>query len=73
MNLVVTFRFDGMSEVQKCMVSSIKIDGKGHLILYGKDRRMIEKLTVAELRDIGIESVRSQGTALWLANRFWTN
>lgn len=60
MTLLVTFRFRGKSEVQKRMVSSIKIDGKGHLILYDKDRRIIENLTVAKLRDISIESVRSR-------------
>ena len=57
--IVVTFRFRGKSEIQKHMVSGIKIDGKGHLILYDNDRRIIENLTVAELRDISIESVRS--------------
>ena len=60
MTLVVTFRFRGKSEVQKRIASSIKIDGKGHLILYDKDRRIIENLTVAGLRDISIESVRSR-------------
>ena len=63
MTLVVTYRFRGKSAVQKRIVSSIKIDGKGHLILYDKDRRIMENLTVAQLRDISIEFLRSQASA----------
>jgi hypothetical protein len=59
MTLVVTFRFRGKSEVQKRVVSGIKIDGKGALILHDKDRGITENLTFAELRDLSIESVRS--------------
>jgi len=58
--LVVTFRFRGKSEVQKRVVSSITIDGRGHLILYDKDRCIIENLKGAELTDVSIESVRNQ-------------
>src|SRR5258708_21087094 len=57
---VVTFRFRGKSEVQKRVVRSIKIDGKGALILYDKDRGITENLTLAELRDLSIESVRTR-------------
>ena len=57
---VVTFRFRGKSEVQKRVVRSIKIDGKGTLILYDKDGGITENLTLAELRDLSIESVRSR-------------
>ena len=60
MTLVVTFRLRGKSEVQKRVVSSMKIDGKGALILYDKDRGITENLTLAELRDLSIESVRSR-------------
>jgi hypothetical protein len=59
MTFVVTFRFRGKSEVQKRVVSSIEIDGKGALILYDKDG-ITENLTLAELRDVSIESVRSR-------------
>ena len=59
MTFVVTFRFRGKSEVQKRVVRSIKIDGKGALILYDKDG-ITENLTLAELRDVSIESVRSR-------------
>jgi hypothetical protein len=60
MTFVVTFRFRDKSEVHKRVVTSIKIDGKGALILYDKDRRITENLTLAELRDVSIESVRSR-------------
>jgi hypothetical protein len=60
MTFVVTFRFRGMSEVQKRVVSGMKIDGKGAMILYDKDRGITENLTLAELRDLSIESVRSR-------------
>jgi hypothetical protein len=56
---VVTFRFRGKSEVQKRVVRSIRIDGKGALILDDKDG-ITENLTLAELRDVSIESVRSR-------------
>ena len=49
-----------MSEVQKRVVSGMKIDGKGAMILYDKDRGITENLTLAELRDLSIESVRSR-------------
>ena len=38
MTLVVTFQFRGTNEVHKRMASCIKIDGKGSLILYDKNR-----------------------------------
>jgi hypothetical protein len=38
----------------------MKIDGEGRLILYDKDRAIIEYLTLAELSDVVIESVRSR-------------
>jgi len=60
MTFVVTFRFRGKSEVQKRMASSMKIDGRGTLILYDKNRGITENLTLAELRDLSIESVRSR-------------
>ena len=60
MTLVVTFRFRDQSEVQKRMANSMKIDGKGTLILYDKNRGIIENLTLAELSDISIESVPSR-------------
>ncbi len=60
MTFVVTFRFRGKSEVQKRMASSMKIDGRGTLILYDKNRDITENLTLAELRDLSIESVRSR-------------
>jgi hypothetical protein len=58
MTFVVTFRFRGKSEVQKRVVSGMKIDGNGTLILY--DLGITESLTLAELRDLSIESVRSR-------------
>jgi hypothetical protein len=60
MTLVVTFRLHGKNETQKRRASSIKIDGKGALILYDKDRNIVENLTIAELSDLFIESVRSR-------------
>jgi hypothetical protein len=60
MTFVVTFRFRGKGEVQKRVVSGLKIDGKGALILYDKDLGITESLTLAELRDLSIESVRSR-------------
>jgi hypothetical protein len=60
MTLVVTFRLRGKNETQKRRASSIKIDGKGALILYDKDRSIIENLTLAELSDLFIESVHSR-------------
>ena len=56
MPLTVTFRLRGKNEVQKRVVSSMKIDGKGALILYDKYRGITENLTLAELRDLSIES-----------------
>jgi hypothetical protein len=49
-----------MSEVQKRVVSGMKIDGKGAMILYGQYRGITENLTLAELRDVSIESVGSR-------------
>jgi hypothetical protein len=60
MTLVVTFRLRGKNETHKRRASSMKIDGKGALVLYDKDRSIIENLTLAELSDLFIESVRSQ-------------
>jgi hypothetical protein len=60
MTLVVTFRLRGKNEVHTRRASSMKIDGKGALILYDKDRRIIENLTLAELSHLSIESVRSR-------------
>jgi hypothetical protein len=62
MTFVVTFRLRGESEVQKRQASSMKIDGKGSLILYDKDRGVVENLTLAELDDLSIESARGQAT-----------
>jgi hypothetical protein len=56
MTLAVTFQFRGKNEVQKRVVSSMKIDGKGALILYDKYRGITENLTLAELKDFSIES-----------------
>ena len=58
MTFVVTFRFRGKSEVQKRVVSGMKIDGNGTLILY--DLGITESLTLAELRDLSIDSIRSR-------------
>ena len=60
MTFAVTFRFRGKSEVQKRVVSGMKIDGKGAMILYGQYRGITENLTLAELRDVSIESVGSR-------------
>jgi hypothetical protein len=60
MTLEVTFRLRGKNEVHKRRASSLKIDGKGALILYDKDRGIIENLTLAELSHLSIESVRSR-------------
>ena len=60
MTFVLTFRFRGKSEVQKRMASSMKVDGKGSLILYDKNRGVIETLTIGELSDLFIGSVRSR-------------
>ena len=60
MTFIVTFRFRGKSAVEKRRASSMKIDGKGSLILYDKDRTIIENLTLADLNDFSIESVRSR-------------
>jgi hypothetical protein len=60
MRFVVTFRFHGNIEVHKRMASSMKIDGKGSLILYDKNLGVIENLILAELSDLSIESVRSR-------------
>jgi hypothetical protein len=50
-----------MSEFQKRVVSRMKTDGKA-LVLYYKDRGITENLTLAELRDLSIDSVRSRAT-----------
>ncbi len=60
MTLAVTFQFRGKSEVHKRVVSSMKIDGEGSLILYDKHRDIIDNLTIAELRDLSIESEFTQ-------------
>jgi hypothetical protein len=60
MMFLVTFRFHGNIEVHKRMASSMKIDGKGSLILYDKNRSIIENLTLGELSDLSVESVRSR-------------
>jgi hypothetical protein len=60
MTLSVTFQFRGRSEIHKRLVSSMKIDGEGSLILYDKDRRISENLTIAELKDLSIESEFTQ-------------
>jgi len=62
MTFAVTFRFRGKSEVQKRVVSSMKIDGKGAMILYDKYRGIAENLTLAELTDLSIESVCARAT-----------
>jgi hypothetical protein len=56
MTFVVTFQLRGKNEVQKRVVSNMKIDGKGALILYDQYRGITENLTLAELRDLTIES-----------------
>jgi hypothetical protein len=56
----VTFQFRSKNEVHKRMASSMKIDGKGSLILYDKNLGVIENLILAELSDLSIESVRSR-------------
>jgi len=38
----------------------MKIDGKGSLVLYDEGRTIIEKLTLADLSDFSIESIRSR-------------
>ena len=60
MAFIVTFRFRGKSEYRKCRASSMKIDGKGSLVLYDEGRTIIEKLTLADLSDFSIESIRSR-------------
>jgi hypothetical protein len=49
MTLVVTFRFRSESEVHKRLASSLKIDGQGALILYDKNRGILENLTISEI------------------------
>jgi hypothetical protein len=60
MTLVVTFRFRGESEIHKRLASSLKIDGRGALILYDKNRGILENLTIGALSDLSIEPVRSR-------------
>lgn len=60
MTFSVIFRFRGKSEVQRRKANSMKFDGKGALILYDKDRAILASLTLAELSELSIESVRSR-------------
>jgi hypothetical protein len=60
MTFVVTFQLRGKNEVHKRRVSSMKIDGKGALILYDKDRSIIENLTLAEVTQLSIEAERGR-------------
>jgi predicted ribosome quality control (RQC) complex YloA/Tae2 family protein len=60
MTFVVTFQFRGKREVHKRLASSLKIDGQGALILYDKNRGILENLTISELSDLSIEPVRSR-------------
>lgn len=57
MTFVVTFRFRGKTEVQEFrLASSLKLDGKGALILYDKNRGIMENLMLSELSDFSIEA-----------------
>jgi hypothetical protein len=57
MTFVVTFRFRGKTEVQeRRLASSLKIDGKGALILYDKNRGIMDNLMLGELSDFSIEA-----------------
>lgn len=60
MTFLVTFRLRGKSEVQRRKANSMKFDGKGALILYDKDRALLASLTLAELSELSIESLRSR-------------
>ena len=46
----------GQPEVHERIGISIKIDGKGHLILYDKERRTLEHLTLESARRLGREN-----------------
>jgi hypothetical protein len=59
----------------------MKIDGKRSLVLYDKDRTIIENSTLADLSDFSIESVRSRAARSALLEdqnsvsrvaKFWT-
>jgi hypothetical protein len=41
----------------------MRIDGKGNLILYDKERRILENLTLAELSGLFIESFDRRGSS----------
>ena len=60
MTFIVTLRFQAKREIHERSAASMKIDGKGNLILYDKGRRIIENLTLAELSDLSIEHVHSR-------------
>jgi len=47
---------NGQPEVHERIGISIKIDGKGHLILYDKERRTLEHLTLESARRLGREN-----------------
>jgi hypothetical protein len=51
------------SEVHKRLASSLKIDGQGALILYDKNRGILENVTISELSDLSIEPVRSRAAS----------
>jgi len=44
---------NGQPEVRERTGICIKIDGKGHLILYDKERRTLEHLTLESARRLG--------------------
>src|SRR5262249_33658741 len=44
--------------------SSVKLDGKGRLILYDKNRAITESLALAELSDVSIEPVGTEQLAV---------
>jgi len=58
--IIVTFRLQSQSEVHERMASSIKIDGKGQLILYDKDHDALEYLTPTQMTGLSIEAVRTR-------------
>jgi hypothetical protein len=60
MTFVVAFRFRGQREIHKGLASSLKIDGKGCLVLYDQYRSVTDHLALDDLRDLSIKSVRDR-------------
>jgi hypothetical protein len=63
-NLLVTFRVSGDAQFQVKGAASVKVDGRGGLILYGPDGDVEETIEVGRLQSFQIHSLAQRQVSL---------